>query len=395
RDLYGEAGQIVDGVTSYVESRSTLKHKIDNLLTSEYVGIVGLFCALLLTFMLVFKVGGFLEEGIVMLFETYLVQPARVIMSGSNPILENIVIYSLLGVEAGFAIAIPYIGLFYIMLSIFEDSGYLTRAAFLLDRMTHKVGLHGRAIIPLVLGFGCSVPAIMATRTLNTRRERRIASALITLIPCSARTVIILGLVGTFVGYWAAVSIYVLELLVILVTGWILGRGLSGERTGLIMEMSPLRRPDVTATMKKTWLRIREFIYVAFPLLIAGSALLGILDAVGVLDVFQTAVGPFFTGLLGLPAFAATALVFGILRKEMALEILAVLAGTASFAMVLTPLQMYVFAVVTTIYIPCVATIAILNHELGTRDTVAISVFTVVLALTIGAVINHTALLIM
>ncbi|MEA1985113.1 MAG: ferrous iron transport protein B [Euryarchaeota archaeon] len=395
RDLYGEAGQIVEGVTSYTEPRSTLKHRIDDILTSEYVGIIGLVGALLLTFMLVFKVGGFLEEGIVMLFETYLVQPAQDLLSGSDPILQNVVIYSILGVEAGFAIAIPYIGLFYIMLSIFEDSGYLTRAAFLLDRATHRVGLHGRAVIPLVLGFGCSVPAIMATRTLNTLRERRIASVLISLIPCSARTVIILGLVGTFVGYWAAVSIYMLEFLIILVTGWILGRGLSGERTGLIMEMAPLRRPDATATLKKTWLRIREFVYVAFPLLIAGSALLGLLDAAGILDVFQTAMGPLFTGLLGLPAFAATALVFGILRKEMALEILAVLAGTASFAMVLTPLQMYVFAVVTTIYIPCVATIAILKHELGTRDTVAISVFTIVLALTIGAVINHTALLIM
>ncbi|MEL4306075.1 ferrous iron transport protein B [Methanococcoides sp. LMO-2] len=388
RDLYGEAGYVVDRVTTQVERKATLKDRIDSLLTSEYVGIAGLVSALLITFFIVFSVGGFLEEGIVSLFETYLIFPVEEMLADSSPIFRNVVIYSLLGVEAGFAIAIPYIAVFYVILSLFEDSGYLTRASFLLDNWTHKVGLHGRAIIPLVLGLGCNVPAIMSTRALNTLRERRIASILIALTPCSARTVIILGLVGTFVGYWAAISIYVLELVVIFGTGWVLGKGLPGEKTGLIMEMAPLRRPDRKATLQKTWLRVREFVYVAFPLLVAGSALLGLLDAVGVLDVFENAVEPVSVGLFGLPAFAATALIFGVLRKEMALQILAVLAGTANFAQVLTPIQMYSFAVITTIYVPCVATIAILKHELGWKDTALISMFTICLALLAGFLIN-------
>ncbi|MGM0771322.1 MAG: ferrous iron transport protein B, partial [Halobacteriota archaeon] len=297
RDLYGEAGYIVDRVTTQVEPRTTLKDKVDSMLTSEYVGIAGLVGALLITFFIVFSLGGFLEEGIVSLFETYLIFPVEEMLADSSPVFRNVVIYSLLGVEAGFAIAIPYIAVFYVILSLFEDSGYLTRASFLLDNWTHKVGLHGRAIIPLVLGLGCNVPAIMSTRALNTLRERRIASILIALTPCSARTVIILGLVGTFVGYWAAISIYVLELIVIFTTGWVLGKGLPGEKTGLIMEMAPLRRPDLKATLQKTWLRVREFVYVAFPLLVAGSALLGLLDAVGVLDIFENAVEPVSVGL--------------------------------------------------------------------------------------------------
>ncbi|MBW6471129.1 MAG: ferrous iron transporter B, partial [Methanosarcinaceae archaeon] len=391
RDIFGEAGHIVDSVVTKSERKKTLKDKIDKILTSQYAGIAALIGALLLTFAIVFYVGGFLEEEIVSLFEMYLIQPARGFTTGMHPVLQNALIYALLGVEAGFAIAIPYIAVFYIILSVFEDSGYLTRAAFLLDTITHKVGLHGRAIIPLILGYGCNVPAIMSTRALNTMRERRIASVLIALTPCSARTVIILGLVGTFVGYWAAISIYVLELVIIFSTGWVLGKGLPGERTGFIMEMAPLRNPDPMATLQKTWLRIREFVYVAFPLLIVGSALLGAADTVGILDAFENAAGPISIGLLGLPAFAATALVFGILRKEMALEVLAVLAGTANFAMVLTPLQMYVFAVVTTIYIPCVATIAILKHELGWKDTALISTFTITLALVVGMIINMVA----
>lgn len=389
RDLYGEAGYIVDSVVSRFEPKKSLREKIDAILTSPNFGIAVLISALLLTFLLVFRVGGFLETWIVNeVFEPYVILPAEAATSDMPPILGNLIVYSLRGVEAGFAIAIPYIAVFYAILSIFEDSGYLTRAAFLLDNLAHKLGLHGRAVIPLVLGFGCNVPAIMAVHALGTRREKRIASVLISLIPCSARTVIILGLVGTFVGFWPAVSIYVLEMIIIVSLGWILGRSLPGQRSGFIMEMTPLRKPELKSTLRKTWMKSREFVYIAFPLLLIGSAFLGVVDAIGLLSIFQDFVEPISVGLLGLPSFAATALVFGILRKEMALQILAVLAGTANFAAVLTPVQMYEFAVITTIYIPCVATIAVLKHELGTKDTALIVSFTILLALCMGILIR-------
>lgn len=389
RDLYGEAGYIVDSVVSRFAPKKSLRDKIDVILTSPHFGIAVLISSLLLTFLLVFRVGGFLETWIVdEVFEPYVIQPAEALTSDMSPILRNLIMYSLRGVEAGFAIAIPYIAVFYAILSIFEDSGYLTRAAFLLDNLAHKLGLHGRAVIPLVLGFGCNVPAIMAVHALGTRREKRIASVLISLVPCSARTVIILGLVGTFVGFWPAVSIYILEMFIIVSLGWILGRGLPGQRSGFIMEMTPLRKPGLKSTIKKTWMKSREFVYIAFSLLLIGSAFLGVADALGLLSIFQDFVEPISVGLLGLPSFAVTALVFGILRKEMALQILAVLAGTANFAAVLTPVQMYQFAVITTIYIPCVATIAVLKHELGTKDTALIVSFTILLALCMGILIR-------
>lgn len=389
RDLYGEAGYIVDSVVSRFEPKKSLRDRVDAILTSPNFGIAVLVSALLITFLLVFRVGGFLETWIVNeIFEPHVILPAEAATSDMSPILRNLIVYSLRGIEAGFAIAIPYIAVFYAILSIFEDSGYLTRAAFLLDNLAHKLGLHGRAVIPLVLGFGCNVPAIMAVHALGTRREKRIASLLISLIPCSARTVIILGLVGTFVGFWPAVSIYVLEVLIIAVVGWILGKGLPGQKSGFIMEMTPLRKPELKSTLRKTWMKSREFLYIAFPLLLVGSAFLGVADALGLLSIFQDFVEPISVGLLGLPAFAATALVFGILRKEMALQILAVLAGTANFAAVMTPVQMYQFAVITTIYVPCVATIAVLKHELGMKDTALIVLFTVFLALGVGILIR-------
>jgi len=389
RDIYGEAGYITDSVTSRFEPKKNLRERIDSILTSPNFGILVLISALLLTFLLVFKVGGFLETWIVNdIFEPHIILPVENMTAGMPPILRNLILYSLRGIEAGFAIAIPYIAVFYAILSIFEDSGYLTRAAFLLDNITHKLGLHGRAVIPLVLGFGCNVPAIMAVHGLGTKREKRIASLLISLIPCSARTVIILGLVGTFVGFWPAVSIYVLMIFIIGAMGWILGRTLPGERSGFIMEMTPLRKPGLKSTLKKTWMKSREFFFIALPLLLLGSAFLGVADALGLLTIFQDLIEPISVGLLGLPAFASTALVFGILRKEMALQILAVLAGTANFAAVMTPVQMYQFAVITIIYIPCVATIAVLKHELGVKDTAFIVLFTILLALAAGVLIR-------
>lgn len=389
RDIYGESGHIVDSVVSRFEPKKSLRDRVDGILTSPKFGIAVLISALLLTFLLVFRIGGFLETWIVDdLFEPYLIEPVDAMTLGMSPLFRNLILYSLRGVEAGIAIAIPYIAVFYIILSVFEDSGYLTRAAFLLDNVTHKLGLHGRAVIPLVLGFGCNVPAIMAVHSLGTRREKRIASLLISLIPCSARTVIILGLVGTFVGFWPAVSIYLMEVFIIAAMGWVLAKTLPGERSGFIMEMAPLRKPRLKSSLQKTWLKSREFVYIAFPLLLAGSAFLGVIDALGLLSIFQDFVEPISVGLLGLPAFAATALVFGILRKEMALQILAVLAGTANFAEVMTPLQMYQFAVITTIYVPCVATIAVLKHELGGKDTAMIVAFTALLALGIGVLIR-------
>jgi ferrous iron transport protein B len=389
RDLYGEAGYIVDSVISRFQPKKNVRERLDAILTSPRFGILVLIFALLLTFLLVFRVGGFLENWIVNdFFEPHVILPVENMTLGMSPILRNLILYSLRGVEAGFAIAIPYIAVFYAILSIFEDSGYLTRAAFLLDNLTHKLGLHGRAVIPLVLGFGCNVPAIMAVHSLGTRREKRIASLLISLIPCSARTVIILGLVGTFVGFWPAVSIYIMEIIIIASMGWILGKTLPGQRSGFIMEMTPLRKPELKSTLRKTWMKSREFLFIAFPLLLLGSAFLGIADALGLLSIFQNFVEPISVGLLGLPAFAATALVFGILRKEMALQILAVLAGTANFAAVMTPVQIYQFAVITTIYVPCVATIAVLKHELGAKDTASIVLFTIFLALVVGILIR-------
>ncbi len=379
------ARQIADAITVKVEEPAPV-FDLDRIFTRVVPGIPVLIGILLSMLITVFVVGSWIEELIVTLFETWVITPF--IGLALPPFIETIGLSILLALQAGFGIAFPYILLFYIFISILEDSGYMTRAAFLADKAMHRVGMHGGAIIPMTLAFGCTVPAVMSIRTLRSRRERMIAAFLVTMVPCSARTVIIAGIVSSFVGIGAAFSIYGIVFTLILITGLLLSRVTPGERFGMIMEMAPLRRPDPNLVLKKSWSRLSEFLFIAMPLLLIGSVFLGLFEFFGLMNSFAALVAPIMEGLLGLPGYTATALIFGILRKEMAFETLAILAGTADLGAVLTGLQLYVFAIVTVLFVPCLSTITVLHREVGSRITLAVTLYTVSLGLIVGALIN-------
>ncbi|HTY90224.1 MAG TPA: ferrous iron transport protein B [Methanocella sp.] len=395
---YAEAGLIAKAVVRQRKPspEASLRERIDDILMNPVSGFIILALVLLGMLLIVFLVGGFLEDIIAREFAIYILNPATDAFT-AHPLAQIVVKYTLIGIQAGLSIVVPYIMTFYLLMAVLENSGYLTRAAFLLDEIMHRFKLHGRAMIPLILGFGCSVPAIMSTKTLQTRRERVITSAMVCLVPCSARSVIIMGLVAKFVSIPAALSIYLLTLILTVIMGFVMGRIVKGEETGFVMEMVPLRVPRARDVIDKTWVQMKEFVYVAFPLLVAGSAALGVLQYAGVLDLVNALLAPVTTGILGLPAYTATALIFGILRKEMALETLAVLAGTSveHLNMALTPLQMYVFGVFTTIYMPCIATITMLDRVVGLKDTLLITTLTIALALVISGLIANLAPLVM
>ncbi|SCL74174.1 Ferrous iron transport protein B [Methanoculleus chikugoensis] len=359
----------------------------DSILTRIIPGMPILIGILIGMLLFVFVTGSFLEKMIVEFFEVYAMQPF--VALGLPPLAEELGVSILLALQAGLGIAFPYVFLFYIIISILEDSGYMTRAAFLADNAMHRVGMHGGAVIPLTLAFGCNVPAIMSIRLLRSRRERIIASFLVTMVPCSARTVIIAGIVASFVGIAAAFSVYAIVFVLILITGLVLSRVTPGERFGMIMEMVPLRWPNPKLVMKKSWTRLSEFLFIAMPLLLAGSVVLGLLEFFGVMTFFEGLVEPYTMALLGLPGYSATALIFGILRKEMAFETLAILAGTADLGAVLSSLQLYIFAIVTVLFVPCLATITVLLREVGSRITLAITAYTVALGLLIGGLIHY------
>ena len=329
----------------------------DSILTRIIPGMPILLGILVGMLLAVFIGGSFLEELIVEFFDVFAIQPFLAL--GLPALVEALGTSILLALQAGLGIAFPY--------------------------AMQRVGMHGGAVIPLTLAFGCNVPAIMSIRLLHSRRERIIASFLVTMVPCSARTVIIAGIVASFVGIGAAFSVYVIVFLLILATGLVLSRVTPGERFGMIMEMVPLRWPDPKLVVKKAWSRLSEFLFIAMPLLLAGSVVLGLLEFFGIMAVFEGIVEPYTMALLGLPGYSATALIFGILRKEMAFETLAILAGTADLGVVLSSLQLYIFAIVTVLFVPCLATITVLLREVGSRITLAITAYTVALGLLVGA----------
>ncbi len=359
---------------------------LDRILTRAFPGLPILTLTLVGMLVFVFIIGSFLEENIVSLFDVFALEPLYAL---ELPALQETVLVSVvLALQAGLGIAFPFVFIFYILISILEDTGYMTRAAFLADNTMHRLGMHGGAIIPLVLGLGCNVPAVMALRNLTSRRERAIGAFLITMVPCSARTVIILGIVAAFVGIIEAFTIYAIVLILILATGLVLSRITPGQQYGMIMEMAPLRRPKAGLVLMKSWHRMKEFFFIAMPMLLVGSVFLGLFEYFGITATFEQLIEPFAVGVLGIPPYAATALLFGILRKEMAFETLAVLAGTANLPAVMTGLQLYIFAIVSVLFVPCVSTIAVLLKEMGGKITTAVTVYTVLLGVVIGAVIN-------
>jgi ferrous iron transport protein B len=297
------------------------------------------------------------------------------------------------GILATLAVGIPYILTFYFILALVEDTGYMNAAAFLSDRIMHKVGLHGRAVIPLIAAGGCNVPAIIATRSLSSMRERTIASVLATLTPCSARTAVIIGVVAGVAGWQYAVLTYVVVLVVIVLAGLALNRIMPGDKGVLVMEMFPFRRPVLRQVVRKTWRRFREFVWDATPIILLGSMALGLLYETGWVWQLGAVLKPVVEGWLLLPMVAGLTLVFAVLRKEMALQLLLVFAAVqaggvaVSISSFMTTSQIVTYALVNAIYIPCVATIAVLNRELGWRRTVLISLGTIAIALLVGGIV--------
>jgi ferrous iron transport protein B len=258
----------------------------------------------------------------------------------------------------------------------------------MMDSFMQKIGLHGKALIPLILGYGCSVPAIDSTKILETRRERLLAAFAITFAPCSARTIIILSLVAIFVSIWWALALYVLDLLIIFIMGKLALKAMPGESTSLIMEIHSLRLPSSSVILKQTWNRTKSLTYLVFPVFIAGSALIQLFYVLGVLEPISNFMAPLTVGWLKLPAFAGILLIVGAVRKEFVLLTLVSFVGT-DLSLALTPVQFIVLALIGMLYIPCLSTISILIREFGVKAASAISAANLVTAIVVGGIAAH------
>jgi ferrous iron transport protein B len=363
--------------------KPSIEEILHDLTTHKILGYPIMILTLLSIFYTVFIFGGYISELLNGIF--YGLEPFISGIFGVG-VVDSLVWSIMEGLIAGVTIVLPYIAPFYVILYMLEDSGYLCRIAFLMDSLMHKMGLHGKAFIPIMLGYGCNVPACLGCRIMETERERLLAVFVTTLIPCAARTVIILGLVGRFLGMEWALALYVFNLIIILLLGRLAFKALPGEPTALIMEMPTYRIPHLKTVLKQTLFRLIEFIKIAFPLIIAGSFIIKSMEVLGLSEIISTMLSPIIVTWLGLPATTGITLIFGILRKELTLIMLSTLLETTDFSSILTPTQMVVFTIVTMFYIPCISTIAALIKEVGWKNALLITVFEIVFAIILGGI---------
>jgi len=269
------------------------------------------------------------------------------------------------GFIGGVVVALPYIGPFY----------------FLMDSAMHAIGLHGKGFIPVMLGFGCNVPAVLGARIMETERERLICAFVASLVPCAARSIVIMGLVASYVGFRWALLLYIIDFVLIFVLGRIAYRVAPDEPVGLIMEIPSYRLPSLRTTAQRTWFRLRGFVFEAFPIMIAGNFVIQVAAVLGVLGVVEGWMSPVTVGWLGLPSAAGVVLIFGVLRKELTLILLGSLLGGNDFSLFLSPVQMFVFGFVVMVYVPCISTAAISTAEIFTAVLLGGVILRVLLAL--------------
>ena len=287
-----------------------------------------------------------------------------------------------LGVRYAIAIILPIVGTFFLAFAILEDSGYLPRLAMLIDRIFKKIGLTGRAVIPLVLGLGCDTMATMVTRTLETRRERLIATFLLALaVPCSAQIGVILGLLAAHpagLAVWGGVVLGVF-----LLSGLLAARVLPGERPMFYMELPPLRLPRLGNVLVKTYTRIVWYFKEVLPLFLVASVLIWVGRLTGAFEAMVSGLSP-VVGALGLPEGASQAFLFGFFRRDYGAAGLYDLQKAGG----LTGNQLTVAAVTLTLFLPCIAQFLIMSKERGLRMTVLVSALILLLAFGTGFVLN-------
>jgi ferrous iron transport protein B len=284
------------------------------------------------------------------------------------------------GIYVPFAAVLPYVFSFYLVISFLEDVGYLPRLAVLTDTLMHRLGLHGFAIIPNLLGLGCNVPAVMAARVLESQRERFIASTLVSIaVPCAALQAMVIGLVGQR-GIQYVLMVYGTLLIVWLVLGFILNQTVPGFSPELIVEIPPFRLPPPLPFLDKLRTRMLGFLREAVPMVLGGVFVIGIFYTLGVFDFIARITAPVVSTLWGLPREAVGAIAIGFLRKDLAVGMLAPLN--------LTNGQLVTGCVVLAMFFPCIATFVVLFKELGLRRLLLAVLVMLIASLAVGTALN-------
>jgi len=358
---FGTASFIAESVTEIksLKKEKRFKEVIDKIFLHKIWGPIISFILFIGIFGILLFLGNLLQG--------YLMDATENLISyfgnDSQSVLFVILGQGITGLALGISVALPYIFLFYIIFGFIEDTGLLARFIINAERLTSKIGLPGKAFIPLALCLGCTAPATTATRILSSKKEQFHTASFFAFAPCSSRIAIIMGIVGFYGGIWLAILVFMTLILAGIIFAFVVKKIMSSDIEPLLLELPSYRKPMIKNVLTKSWIRMKDFVYVVIPLLIAGGIIYGILNITGFTDLVVRPFS-FITDWLGLPSETIIPLAFGFLQKDLTGAMLISVIGS-DISMILTPLQIYTFGVAATIGIPCVIALGMLVREFG------------------------------
>ena len=387
------------------ENTYKVTHQLDALITNRWLGFPIFFFLLYLMFEATFTLGQYpmdwIDAGVSWLGNF-------VSQNMSEGPLKAMLVDGIIGGVGAVIVFLPQILILYTFISFMEDSGYMSRAAFIMDKLMHGMGLHGKSFIPLIMGFGCNVPAVMATRTIESRRSRLITMLVLPMMSCSARLPIYIMITGAFfsVRYQSLVmmSLYVIGIVLSVIIARVLSTWvIKGEDTPFVMELPPYRFPTAKAIFRHTWEKGKQYLKKMGGVILVASIIVWALGYFGTMGVAPS-LEDSFIGLMGKaiePLFLAqgfdwrldVSLLAGIGAKEIVASTIGVLYGHAGYN--LSPLTAYAFLLFVLIYFPCIATIVAIKNESGSwRWAFFAACYTTLLAWVVSAVVYQVGLLV-
>ncbi len=387
--LWKISKEITDKVVSYTSQEANFLDKFGQQLLKPWPGVLYSILVIILSIAIVIGAGKALRAVlllplvnniIVPFFEKIFVDILNVSGMWGNVLIGEYGIFRI-GFEWIIALILPYVLLFQLVFAFLEDSGLLPRIAVLFDNLMSKIGVQGGSLINIMLGFGCAVPAIIGTRTSPTKKERLVVSTLICFtVPCISQSGALISLLGDY----SVVLILLLILanfILFIISAKLLSKFISGEIKPMVIEIPNLLIPEKKSFFLKFKARMKSFLIEAEGPMLLAVVLASILTEAGLLDGFSKVVEPIVSGWLGLPPEASLALILGVIRREMSVAPL--------IAMNLTPLQMFVGAIVSLLYLPCLSVVGVLTKEFDLKTSALIFVGTIFNAIFVGGLINQ------
>ena len=383
-DRHHRAAVLFNEVTSPrgVDSGEGWRRWLDELFLHPRWGLFGSLLVFALVLLIVFQMSTFLDSWTSARLAGWVQQWQPTSTAG---VVTRAVADGLVGLVG---IVVPYMLPLVLLLVTLEESGVMHRVAFVVDRGFHHIGLHGGVAVPFLIGLGCNVPAISAAAASGSRRERVVSAILITFVPCSARSAIILAIGGKYLGGLGVFAIFMLTLFVIALLGKLMARWYSDSTPGLIQEIPHYTLPAWRNIWRKTWERTEDIVTIVTPLLVVGSIVLALLGHFGADTLINTALIPISVWWLGLPAVLGVPILFGVLRKELSLLMIYQALGTFEIVPALDRVQIFTFLVFLTFYVPCLSTFAVMHKTLGRKEAWVSVLISLVSALVMAGAIR-------